>query len=57
MAKYYNRKHTDKSYKIGDKVMLTLKNIRLRKSSRKLTDKYLKPFKVLEPIGKAAYKL
>ena len=57
MAKYYNRKHTDKSYRIGDEVMLASKNIRLRKPSRKLTDKYLGPFKVLEPIGKAAYKL
>jgi RNase H-like domain found in reverse transcriptase/Reverse transcriptase (RNA-dependent DNA polymerase)/Integrase zinc binding domain/Chromo (CHRromatin Organisation MOdifier) domain len=57
MAKYYNRKHVDKSYRIGDEVMLASKNIRLRKPSKKLTDKFLGPFKVLEAVGKAAYKL
>ena len=57
MAEYYNRKHVDKSYKIGDEVMLASKNIRLRKPSKKLTDKFLGPFKVIEAVGKVAYKL
>ena len=37
--------------------MLVLKNIRMRKISRKLTDKFLGPFKVLKIVGKTAYKL
>ena len=37
--------------------MLALKNIRMRKISRKLADKFLGPFRVLKVVGKAAYKL
>ena len=57
MMKFYNKKHKNKSYRIEDEVMLSLKNIYMRKVSKKLTDKFLRPFKVKKLIGKMAYEL
>ena len=37
--------------------MLALKNIRLRKPSKRLADKFLGPSKVLQLVGKVTYKL
>ena len=56
-TKYYNRRHQDKSFAVGDDVMLSSRHIRMRKASKKLADKFLGPFKVMEAIGKNAYKL
>ena len=47
----------ERIYKVGDEVLLSSKYIRLRKTSKKLTDKFFRPFKVKEAIGKNVYKL
>lgn len=57
MTKYYNRKHKDKVYRVGDEVMLASKNIRMRKPSKKLADKFLGPFRVEATVGRNAYRL
>jgi hypothetical protein len=57
MAKYYDRKHKERTYAVGERVMLSTKNIRMRKASKKLTDRYVGPFTILEAIGKNAYRL
>lgn len=57
MTKFYNRKHIGRSYAVGDDVMLSSKNIRMQKASKKLADKFLGPFKVISILGKNAYKL
>jgi len=57
MAKYYNKHRKPKSFAPGDLVMLSSKNIRMRKASKKLAGKFLGPFKVLKVIGQNAYTL
>ena len=56
-AKHYNKKRTDQSYAVGDKVLLSGKNLRTLRPSRKLSSKYLGPFEILSRKGKAAYTL
>ena len=45
------------SYQVGDLVLLSSKNIRLRRASKKLSDRYLGPFQVLKVVGPNAYTL
>ena len=42
---------------VGDKVMLSAKNIKQARPSRKLSDKYLGPFDILEPVRTQVYHL
>ncbi len=44
-------------YKIGDKILLLLKNIHIRKVSKKLANKFLGSFKIKKLINKNAYQL
>jgi hypothetical protein len=57
--KWYDKKHTPKTFALGDKVMLLAKNIRQLRPSRKLADRYLGPFEVSEVVGthRQAYRL
>ncbi len=57
IKKFYNLKRKNKIYKIGDKVLLLLKNIRIRKVSKKLINKFLKSFKIKKLINKNVYQL
>ena len=57
MAKHYDKKHKDRTYRLGEMVMLSTKNIRLRRASKKLADRYVGPFEVIKVIGKNAYRL
>ena len=57
VTEYYNRKHKAKIYAPGDLVMLSAKNIRLRKASKKLADQFLGPFEILKAVGQNAYTL
>jgi len=58
-AKYYNQKHTPKTFKVGDRVMLLAKNLRQLRPNKKLADRYLGPFEVETTVGShgQAYKL
>ena len=55
--KYYNQKHRDISFAIGDTVLLSTQNLRLKGIPHKLQQKFCGPYKVLEKIGAQAYRL
>lgn len=58
MKKYYDRKaRLEKEYCKGDQVLLEGTNIQSDCPSKKLDDKQFGPFKILEKVGKSAYKL
>ena len=56
-TKYYNKKHTPRIFKTGDKVYLNSKNIKSTRPFKKLDYKYYGPFKIEKPVGKQAYRL
>ncbi len=57
-AVYANRRRSDLSFEVGDRVLLSTKHIRWKTSGTpKLLPRRIGPFKVLEKIGKVAYKL
>ena len=55
--KYYNAKHEAKTYKVGDKVWLSGRNIRTVRPAKKLDYKYHGPFMISRCIGTQAYQL
>ena len=55
MAKYYNANHVPKQFKVGNFVKLSTKNFKLK--HRKLSPRWIGPFRVLERIGGQAYRL
>ncbi|GJS56151.1 hypothetical protein Tco_0629513 [Tanacetum coccineum] len=61
MVMQTNRKRRDVEYKTGDVVLVKLQPYRqvtlAKRCSNKLAKKYYGPFKVLEHIGKVAYRL
>ena len=59
MAKYANRKRIDHSFKVGDRVLLPTKNLKLESGSntRKLHPKYCGPFKILRQISPFKFKI
>lgn len=56
-AKSYNKKHTPLTLNPDDWVMLSTKNLKQTRPSKKLADRYVGPFKILETVGKQAYRL
>ena len=56
-AKYYNKTHKPITFNKGDLVMLSAKNLKQRRPNRKLSHKYIGPFRVEAPIGSQAYRL
>jgi Chromo (CHRromatin Organisation MOdifier) domain len=56
-AKYYDQKHQQRIYAVGDNVMLSSRHIRLRRASKKLSDRYLGPFPITKKLGQNAYQL
>jgi hypothetical protein len=55
---FANTKRRDVQFKVGDKVMLSTKNIHLNNPGpRKLLPRWCGPFKVIKTIGAVAYKL
>ena len=57
MVKFYNKKYKDQIYKIDQKIILSFKNICIKKSNKKLADKYFKLFRINGVINKNVYRL
>ena len=58
IKRFYNRtKEESIQYKKGDKVWLEATNITTKYSIKKLDNKYLGLFEILEKVGKLAYCL
>jgi hypothetical protein len=58
IKRHYNLHHKKiPLYKIGTKVLLSVRNIRTKKSNKKLNYKFLEPFRIVETVGKQAYRL
>ena len=45
-AKTYNKKHQPQTFQEGDLVMLSVKNLKMKKPNRKLSDKAISPFRI-----------
>ena len=56
-AKYYNAKHTPKKYNVGDLVMLSTKNLNQKRPSKKISPKFVGPFRIEDKVGGQAYRL
>jgi hypothetical protein len=55
--KYYNTYKKEISFAIRDKIFINVKNLRVRKSCKKLTDRYIRLFKVSKSISPNTYEL
>ncbi len=56
-ARIYNKSHCDVEYKVGQKVWLRVKNITIERPSRKLDWQRYGPYRIIERMGKVAYRL
>ncbi len=56
-AQYDKRKHTAKNYQIGDRVWLDSTNLSLPHPKKKLDNKRIGPFEIVEKAGASVYKL
>jgi transposase InsO family protein len=56
-SKHYNAKRKPMEFSMGDQVLLSAKNLKLRRPNRKLAERFVGPFKIVEIIGKQAYRL
>jgi hypothetical protein len=56
-AKYYNKKHKDMSYNVRDEMLLSSRNIRTRRACKKLNNRFISLFRVMEKVGRNTYKL
>ena len=54
---YYNKQHRDVQFAVGDTVLLSTQNLRLKGIPHKLQRKFCGPYKILEKIGAQAYRL
>jgi hypothetical protein len=55
--KYYNAHKKEISFAIKDKILINVKNFRVRKLCKKLTDRYIRLFKVSKFINPNIYEL
>jgi hypothetical protein len=55
--KYYNVYKKEISFAIGDKILINVKNLRVRKLYKKLTNRYVGLFKISKSINSNAYEL
>ena len=55
--KYYDQRHRDLHYSVGDLVLLSTRNLRMKGTPAKLQCRFVGPFKIIEVIGQQAYRL
>ena len=55
--KYYNKKHLFKNFKIENLIMLLTKNLKQKKSNKKLFHKFIELFRVKKSVEKQTYCL
>ena len=55
--KYYNKKHLSKNFKIENLIMLLTKNLKQKKSNKKLFHKFIELFRVKKSVEKQTYHL
>jgi hypothetical protein len=55
--KYYNIHKKKISFAIKNKILINVKNLRVRKSCKKLTNRYIRSFKMSKSISSNAYEL
>ena len=55
--KYYDKKHRDVGYRVGDLVLLSTRNLKMKGTPGKLQKRFVGPFRVTETIGEQAYRL
>ena len=55
VKKYYDARRKDIFFIIGDKILLNTKNLRVRKLYKKLTDRYIEPFKIVKAVDLNTY--
>jgi hypothetical protein len=56
-AKYYDEKHTLRTFNVENKILLNFKNIHTSKSFKKFDHKYYESFEMQDLVDKQAYKL
>ena len=55
--KYYDRRHRDVTDKVGDLVLLSTRNLKMKGTPGKLQRRFVSPFRVIQTIGQQAYRL
>ena len=55
-VKYYNKKHRDIEFNVGELVLLSTRNLRMKGIPEKLK-RFVGPFKIEQRIGQQAYRL
>ena len=56
-TKYYNRKHKPISYTIDNLILLFTKNFKQKRFNKKLSHKFVDPFKIEDKIKAQIYRL
>jgi hypothetical protein len=54
-AKYYNKKHRSKSFAIKELIMLSIKNLKQKRFSKKMSHKYVESFRIKNKSRTQAY--
>ena len=56
-TKYYNVNHQLKSYAVSDLILLSIKNFKQKRLSKKLLHKFIHSFRMKNKIDEQAYRL
>ena len=54
---HYNSRRKPREYSMGQQVLLSTRNLRLRRPNKKLAKRFIGPYKIIGIVGKQAYKL
>jgi len=56
-AKYYNEKHRSKSFVVEELIMLSTKNLKQKRFSKKMSHKYVESFRIKNKSKTQTYRL